>query len=226
MPGLYGRPQKYVRHTTQDVDVEIEPQRYRIIPFWYADTGATARSDGQDLETKNCPIGSRISRHKVEMVITPETIEPQKVYMGMVKLSFHDVQSPFVSGTYVGWDTFKGTPTEDETMTSYIRIFPNDDYSLKKCDFPTSNVDISDDINAVRLDDNFKHFIQLKKPLVIYDQQPLISDRYMKVPAKVKRINPFTFYGLWIWNDSARGATPADTSVYLTMKQYFEEYAL
>ena len=54
----------------------------------------------------------------------------------------------------------------------------------------------------------------------------MLGSRYMKVPAKVKRINPYTWYGLFIYNDSNRGATPADTQIKYRLKQTLKYYAL
>ena len=75
------------------------------------------------------------------------------------------------------------------------------------------------------LDDQIKHFINLKK-VTVFDQRPLMGERWQRVPSKVKRANPFTYYGLFIFNDSTRGATPADTQVTLNIKSYWEEMAI
>ena len=88
----------------------------------------------------------------------------------------------------------------------------------------STDTDISG-IDSVMLDDYFKHFVRLRKSLV-FDQRPLMTDRFMRVPSKVKRINDGTFYGMWIFNDAVRGGTPADTQVDIRLKQYIEEWAM
>ncbi|NIR86943.1 hypothetical protein GWO13_04940, partial [Candidatus Bathyarchaeota archaeon] len=119
--------------------------------------------------------------------------------------------------------SYHGVHTDDNSISSFIQIFPNSTAN-EKVGFSTS-AQINpgtNGIQAVKIDDNFKHWIQLKQPVTVFDQQPLISDKWMKIPAKVKRINPYTFYGLWIFNDAVRGATPADTSVFLDLDSYQE----
>ena len=81
-------------------------------------------------------------------------------------------------------------------------------------------------INDVRLDDYFKHFVPSLKKITVFEQRPLLSNRKMRIPKKVKRANDFTFYGLWVYNDSPRGESPSDTDIEIHLKQYFEEYAL
>ncbi len=76
-----------------------------------------------------------------------------------------------------------------------------------------------------KLDDNIHHWINLKK-ITVFDQRPLMGERYQRIPSKVKRINDYTFYGLFIFNDSTRGGTPADTDVTVNLKEYWEELAI
>ncbi len=75
------------------------------------------------------------------------------------------------------------------------------------------------------MDDYIKHWINLKK-ITVFDQRPLMGDRWQKVPSKVKRINEGTWYGMMIFNDSVRGGTPADTQVKVNIKDYYEEMAI
>ena len=62
--------------------------------------------------------------------------------------------------------------------------------------------------------------------MTVFDQRPLMGERWQRVPSKVKRINLNTYYGLFIFNDAPRGATPADTQVKIDIKSYYEEMAL
>jgi hypothetical protein len=221
MTRFFGKTTKFVRHVT-DQTYTIEPQRAQIIPFWYFDPNATTRTDGQDLSDEfTMPEGSKITKHKLEMLVTPYTVEPQKIFLGRVKLSFHDLFSPQVCGTQFSLTDYQDTPT-GANATSFIRIWPDSDY------VPNNSMDSDTDlsgIDTVMLDDYFKHFVGLKKAIV-FDQRPLMSDKFQRIPAKVKRINKGTFYGLWVFNDAPRGATAADTQIDINVKQYLEEWAL
>ena len=75
------------------------------------------------------------------------------------------------------------------------------------------------------LDDHIKHFVNLKK-VTVFDQRPLMGERWQRIPSKVKRGNEGMFYGLVIFNDSTRGATPADTQITIKIKSYWEELAI
>lgn len=222
MSRFFGKPTKFVKSVT-DETVTLGPQRAQIIPFWYYDDAATARVDGADLTEKTMPLGSRITKHKIDMLVTPYTVEPQKLYFGFIKLSFNDVFSPHVCGSRFSLDTYQGTPT-DTNATSYIRLWPSETDVTEVKNGLSSDTDIGG-IDSVMLDDYFKHTVRLRKALV-FDQRPLMTDRFMRVPSKVKRINEGTFYGMWIFNDAVRGATPADTQVDIRLKQYIEEWAL
>lgn len=222
MSRFYGKTTKFLRHVNTSQYV-IEPQRAMHIPFWYCDPSATAPVDGADVTTLGMREGSKISKHKLEMMVTPETNDPQNFYMGVLKFSFHDIFSPFVCGSTLKLGSYQDATPTVSNATSYIRVW-NDETTDKKSVYQTGQMNFTD-LNTVRLDDNFKHFTRLKKGTV-FNQQPLVSNRFMKIPAKVKRINPNTYYGLWVFNDSPRGATPADTQLTFDVKQYFEEWAL
>lgn len=221
MVRLYGKLTKFIRHNT-DTDYVIEPQRAMLIPFWYAKSDET-RTDGDDLSDNfGMPLGSKITKHKLELLVTPETIKPQKMYLQRLKLSFHDVLAPEVCGVTIDQSAYQGAVTK-ANVTSYLQFFP--DVDTLRANHPTGQIDTSG-IDTVKLADKLKHFLGALKHAVVFDQRPLMSDRFQKIPAKVKRINDYTWYGMWIFNDSPRGATPADTQITVNVKQYMEEWAL
>ena len=221
MAKLYGKPTKFIRHVT-DNDYTIEPQRAMMIPFWYAKSDET-RTDGQDLSDNfGMPIGSRITKHRLELLLEPKTIEPQQVYMAYLKLSFHDILSPIICGITIDQSSYQGTVTKANS-TSYLQFYPDED--TKRAVHATGQIDTSG-IDSVYLQDRLRHFLGKLIKATVFDQRPLVSNRWQRVPAKVKRINDFTWYGMWVFNDAVRGATPADTDVTLNVKQYLEEYAL
>lgn len=221
MVRLYGKPTKFIRHQ-MDTEYIIEPQRAMLIPFYYAKSDET-RTDGEDKsDNYGMPLGSRISKQKLELLVTPETIKPQKLYMQRLKLSFHDVLAPEVCGITIDQSAYQGTVTK-ANVTSMLQFYP--DVDTKRAVHATGQIDTSG-IDSVKLEDKLKHFLGSLKHTVVFDQRPLMSDRWQKIPAKAKRINDYTWYGLWVFNDSERGATPADTQLTLNVKQYLEEWAL
>lgn len=234
---LYGRPQKLVRHV-DETSITLEPQRFYVHTFWRFSTGATARTEGQDLQdSKTYPAGSIIKKHKVEILVTPTTIEPQQLYIGRLKLSFHDVYSHAICGGNFDQTTggYLDTATEnfDQKGTNPItpHLYPavtSDKVRIGGSD--TANQEIGGSgsgygITELKLDDHFKHWCNLKK-VTVFDQRPLMGERWQRIPSKVKRINEGTFYGLFLFNDSPRGATPADTQLTINIKEYIEEKAL
>lgn len=229
---LYGKPTKFIRHV-DETEFTLEPERMYVHEFWKYRNSATSRTDGQDLENDpNCPLGSRVTKHKLTMTVTPETIEPQKLYMGIVALSFQDVYHPNVSGGRFIQASYEDTATENhvaESGKADLGLWPDDNDSGATTmvsgagsarEFGASNT-----ITDILLDDTLKHVVQLKQ-VDLFDQRPLITNRWQRVPKKVKRINEGTFYGLVLYNDSDRGATPADTQLSFNIKSYWEEYAL
>jgi hypothetical protein len=231
MGKLYGNPQKLIRHVDED-EFTLEPERMYIHLFWRYHPAAASRTDGDDLENdKTCPLGSRITRHKLTLTVTPETIEPQNLYMGLVKLSYHDIYAtPVCGGRFVQASSLD-TSTEnfvDATQVS-LGLWP-DDYDSGATIISDGHqiereFDGSATITDVLLQDNLKHFLNLKK-VTVFDQRPLFTDRWQRIPSKVKRINEGTFYGLCLYNDSDRGATPADTQLSFNVKSYWEEKAI
>lgn len=228
---LYGKPTKLVRHVDES-EFTLEPERMYVHPFWKYIDNATARTDGQDLENNfNCPLGSRITKHKLTMTVTPETIEPQKLYIGTVALSFHDVYHPKVCGGRFVQASEGDTATENfvDATEVDLGLYPDDNDSgasiIVKGSGSAREWHTSATITDVLLDDTLKHWVNLKQ-VDLFDQRPLITNRWQRIPKKVKRINEGTFYGLVLYNDSDRGATPADTQLKFNIKSYWEEWAI
>jgi hypothetical protein len=227
---LYGNPTKLIRHVDED-EFTLEPERMYIHPFWFYSSGAPARTDGDDLENdKRCPLGSKIRKHKLTLTVTPETIEPQNLYMGLVKLSFHDIYAKPVCGGLFTQASIQDTATEDyrDAGVPFLGLYPTNNGvdTMQVAGSATEReFDGSATITDVQLDDQLKHWVNLKK-VTVFDQRPLFTDRFQRIPSKVKRINEGTFYGLVLYNDSDRGATPADTQLSFNIKSYWVEKAI
>ncbi len=231
---LYGRPLKHIRHVDEDF-ITLEPQRFFLHTFWKTTSvagGSTSRTDGLDLkDEKKAPSGSIVTKHKMEILVTPETIEPQQIYMGRVKLSFHDIHAEPINGVTIDQTAYQGATTKTSITTAITpHLYSNDDGGFIVEGDEATNQEIGGaasgfGIKEWMLDDNIKHFINLKK-ITVFDQRPLMGERWQRIPAKVKRFNPYSYYGLFLFNDSVRGGTPADTQVKFNIKSYWEELAI
>jgi hypothetical protein len=215
---LYGQPTKLVQ-SVSDREFTIEPQRYHIIPFWHADD-AESYVDGENTTKIAFPLGSKVVSHHIKQTLTPETIEPQELYMGIIKLSFDDWLTPSLCGKELQI-TSGGTVSSEANRSTSLQFFS--DHVNKHIEHPTGDQTL--DIDTIRNDDELPHWLRTKSDYV-YDQSPMLGSRYMRVPAKCKRINRNTWYGLFIFNDSERGGTPADTAIKYRIKQKLKVYVL
>ena len=216
--GLYGTPTKLIKSVT-DREYTIEPQRFQFIPFWKTDD-TVSLSDGDNITDVEFPTGTKIVSHHVKQVLTPETVEPQEIYMSLLKFSFFDWLSPSICGQNIQI-TSAGTLSNEATQTNNLDFYTT--YTERSLNEPTGDQTL--DVDTIKNDDYLPHFLRLKSSYV-FDQNPLMGSRYMSVPKKVKRINPYTWYGLMIYNDSDRGATPADTQIKYRIKQTLKAYAM
>jgi hypothetical protein len=218
MSRLYGNPTK-LSISISDRSFDIEPQRFTMVPFWQADS-SVSHTEGENISTVKYDLGTKIVSHHVKQTLTPETIEPQELYMATLKFSFYDFLSPAVCGHEIERSS-GGVVSSQATRTNHLGFYSV--HSTKTLEHPSENQDF--DIDSLKNDDEVPHFLRTRSAYV-YDQSPMLGSRYMKVPSKVKRINPYTWYGLFIYNDSERGATPADTQVTYRIKQKLKAYAL
>lgn len=233
---MYGKPTKHIRHVDENT-ITLEPQRFFVHVFWKYNDNGTARTDGLDLKNeKKAPLGSKITKHKVDILVTPETIEPQQLYIGRIKLSFNDVMNHAICGGRFEQGSYGDTATEnfvaktnpitphlypDQSATDAVTHVAGGDSANQEIGGSGSGLGIKEWL----LDDHIKHWINLKK-VTVFDQRPLMGERWQRVPSKVKRINEGTFYGMFFFNDSTRGATPADTQLTINIKSYWEELAI
>lgn len=232
---LYGIPTKTIRHV-DETDITLGPQRAYIHTFWKTNsTTATTRTDGLDLQDeKVLKLGSKVVSHNVAMRITPYTIEPQQLYMGLVKLSFHDVLARPVCGGVFEQVSYQDTATENfdvDTNAIALQLFPSHNSSDEQVvngadtEFEIGGSSSGFNITEWFLDDLIGHFVRLAK-VTLFDQRPLVSDRKQRIPKKVKRANSGTFYGIFFYNDSPRGATPSDTQLDINIKERWIEKAI
>lgn len=218
MVRLYGKPTKFIRHVSEETQ-SIDAGEIRCFNFWRCADNATSRSDGQDIEHTQgveMPQGSRVTKHKLDILVEPSTIEPQPLYLGRLTLSFNDVLAEPIMGQSFSSTGARGTVTESNTSGEYLRFYPDNSQNEAK-----HTGTWTQDIEDYLLDDKMKHYINFKK-VNVFDQRPLISERFQRIPSKVKRINPYTWYGMIFHNDSET----AGETVKIRVKQYIEEWAL
>lgn len=194
------------------------------IPFWRTDQDRAAGTDGEIRTDLLCKLGSIITKHFVDMTVTPETVDPQNIYMAPIKLSWHDIFNPYVCGVAHLDDSYQDATTTNQNYTGYIRCYPANDTTNFKVEYVTGQIDMQE--RDLAADKYVWHTLKKLRKVTVFNQMPLLSSRSMNVPAKVKRINPYTYYGMLVFNDAPRGATPADTQVTIDIKQRFEEWEI
>lgn len=192
------------------------------IPFWWASADKAAGTDGSIDTALTVKQGSIVTKHHIEMDVIPETVDPQNLYLAFVKLSWHDIFNPYVMGVEYGHTSYQDATPTSTNKTAYIRVFPTDDATDQSVTYVTGQIDMQE--RDLAADKFVWHTLKRLKKITVFNQQPLISSRSMKVPAKVKRANPYTYYGMLVFNDAPRGGTPADTQVTINLKNNFDEW--
>lgn len=233
---LYNRRTASVKHYVQELKT-IEAQRAQCIPIWYySPTVSYSQSDNRtEVETPTCQLGSVINYHKIDHTLSPSNPEfPNHYYWALLKFSYADLLDPLVTGQGLEYDnhaddagTIKttniprlkdvlgvsGTVGDNALIASWEPVILAGNFAL-----PTN----LDSIRDIHKHDYLKHFLNVSSKQTVYDDNYLFSTRRMRIPGKVKRINPGTFYGLWIFNDNVRPTDDADTTNVLTYDLRYE----
>lgn len=223
MTRFYGKPTKFIRHRPDVAQYVCEPQRAMHIPLWYSSLDKAAGTDGSIDTAITVKQGSRVTKHHLALEVIPETVDPQKVYVATVKLSWHDIFNPYVMGVECSQASYQGAIT-NTNKTAYIRVFPSSDITDQGVSYVTGQIDMQE--RDLAADKYVWHTIKTLKKFTVFNQMPLISERNMRIPSKVKRMNPYTYYGMIVFNDAPRGATPADTQVTFNVKNDFDEWQI
>lgn len=228
MVRLYGKPNKLIRHVHDTGNIQVDAQESVLINFWHTDTSVAASADGTDIdegednEGIGLPLGSRVLKHKTKLLIEPSTIEPQSIWLSMVTLSFHDILHPAIINQEIDSSGFRGTLTPSNTSAGAAalpaRFYPDKD--KLKAEW-TKTAIASQDIDTIRLIDYNHHFFNFKN-IDLFDQKPLISNRYQRIPKKARRANPYTWHGILVVNDSQT----ATETIEVRLQQYLEEMQL
>lgn len=224
---IFGRPTKLIKHIHDTGQIELDSQESLLVNFWHTDASTSASVDGTNINEGEdnsgiaLPLGSIVKRHKVTTTIEPVNDNPINLYVGRVTLSFHDILAPQVCGQDFSSTGYQGTVTE-ANLTDYtqspIRFYPVN--STMKATWG-SVVSASKDIDVIKLNDFYRHFVQFSK-ITTFAQNPILGDRWQRIPKKAKRANPYTWTGLCFVNDSRT----AGETVQIQIQQYLEELQL
>ena len=220
------------RHSIERV-IEIEPQKSKIIPLmvYFPDEGFSANVDAASKitssGTKYYPTvavqeGSRVNAIHLDVTIEPKTGSSSQItpfYVARCATSFHDVKGGNIYGLEPDGDTGKiktsdeaSSPTEsDITSTNGSTSLPPPELSLTKELFDRGDI--------------IKHWWTGVRKNVMFGGQPVVYNRWEKVPRKCKRSNPGMFYGMMIMNDGQAVSGDTDT-LRVTIKENFSEIPL
>lgn len=220
------------RHSLERV-VEIEPQKSKIIPLlaYYPSEGLgttiTATSKVTASGSKIYPTvaiqeGSRVNAIHLDVTIEPKTGSSSQItpfYVGRVATSFHDVKGGNIYGLEPDGDTGKVKFSDEASTPSLSDVITSGGAT-------TSNgPELSMTKESFDLGDIIKHWWRGVRKNVMFGGQPVVYNRWEKVPNKCKRSNPGMFYGMLIMNDASAVSGDTDT-LKVTIKQNFNEIPL
>ena len=214
-------------------EILIEPQKTAIIPLLHYhpdEPTGTSVSAGNKVSlmgskryaTTSVQEGSTVHNLHLEIQIQPKTLSSSAIcdfYTGRIMTSFHDIRGDQIYGLTpdtvdgkVKISDEAGSPTATAVSGSTgIDNNPHQQNSMTKDTFDNGDV--------------IKHWWKNIRKNVLYGGQPILYDKWEKVPAKVKRSNNGMFYGLVIMNDAT--ATTDDTDVLrVQIKEQFTEIPL
>ena len=221
------------RHSMERV-IEIEPQKSKIIPLliYYPDepynTNVDATSKITSSGSKVYPTvavqeGSRVNAIHLDVTIEPKTGSSSQItpfYVARCATSFHDVKGGNIYGLEPDGDTGKVKSSDEESTPTIMDITAtgNGATGLQPPEMSLTKEQFD-------LGDIIKHWWTGVRKNVMYGGQPVIYNRWEKVPRKCKRSNPGMFYGMMIMNDGQAVSGDTDT-LRVTIKENFSEIPL
>jgi len=212
-----------IRRHTRNFQVEIEPNKAKLIPLLVYHNGEPSNSaitagekiSGQGSKyypTVAVQEGSLVSNIKLDITIEPKTQNSSNIinfYTGRIMTSFHDVAGGQIYGLEKDGSTQGKVKFSDEASSATTSDIVN-----------SSGLDQASSAPALSLTnaefergDVIKHWWRGKRKNVMFGGQPIVYDRWERVPKKVKRCNQGMFYGMWVMNDAT--SVSGDTDVLL-----------
>jgi len=165
--------------------------------------------------------GSRVNAIKLDITIEPETQNSSNIidfYTGRITTSYHDVPGGQIYGLENGTDgkvKFSDEAAQNPTTTDVIGTGGTINAP------PT--LTMSNDVYSYG--DVIKHWWGRKFKNVMAGGQPIVYNRWERVPSKVKRSNPGMFYGLWVINDATSVSGDTD-NLRIKIHEEFNEVPL
>lgn len=199
-----------VRRHALSTTVTVPQGKARVIPLlvYSASEGKSVNVSSLDTKiasagTKVYPTlavqeGSRVSNIHVDITIEPETQNSSNIinfYTGRITTSFHDLNGGQIMG--LSGDSSGTVQMVDEDNDSDANAV--DSNGLCTHDAGT---DITLTNKQYEEGDVIKHWWRGKRKNVMFGGQPIVYDRWEKVPMKCKRSNKGMFYGMWVINDA------------------------
>tara|TARA_B100001750_G_C15503968_1_gene599072 strand:- start:989 stop:1765 length:777 start_codon:yes stop_codon:yes gene_type:complete len=222
-----------VRRHSLKREIEIEPSQAKIIPLIaFSDTeGLSTAISGVSTKiaaagSKVYPTiavqeGSKVASMKLDITIEPKTQNSSNIinfYTGRIVASYHDVKGQGIYGLEPDGTTGKtkysdeaGSPTTTDVITSTGSTGSPPALPLEK--------DVYD------YGDTIKHWWRNPRKNVMFGGQPIVYERWEKVPSKCTRSNQGMFYGLFVMNSAS--SVSGDTDVLkFNIRQEFNEIPL
>ena len=214
--------------------IDIEPGKTAIIPLLHYNptesTGvavtANSKITAQGTKTyANTGVqdGSTVNNLHLEIQIQPKTLSSSAVldfYTGRITTSFHDIAGGQIYGLETSTqDAGKVRFTDEASSPSFQEVSDTNGQD--------SGVPFNGMTKAVfDLGDVIKHWWKNIRKNVIYGGQPVLYNKWEKVPSKCTRSNPGMFYGLVIMNDSQIISADDSDVLRVEIKEQFTEIPL
>lgn len=220
------------KHSLKRV-IEIEPNKTAIIPLLHyhpTEPTGTTISAGSKISLMgskryaNTAVqeGSTVRNIHLEIQIQPKTLSSSAIcdfYTGRIMTSFHDIKGDQIYGMTP--DTVEGKVKITDEASSPTATQVSGSTGIDNNPLPQNSMTKDSFDNG----DVIKHWWKNIRKNVMYGGQPVLYDRWEKVPAKCTRSNSGMFYGLVIMNDAS--ATTDDTDVLkVEIKESFTEIPL
>jgi len=219
------------RHVHKTV-TKISPGKCKIIPFLTLndsgtkDPGSTVRGSSKVTSqgTKvysNCSIepGSYVKWHHLDVIIRTEDDTDSEVldfYIGRGAFSFHDIKSNTVYG--LNYNSGRVRYSDEGSTPSYTTVV-----ATGGANQAVKETSLTYDV--YNLGDVVKHWWGQARRNVIYGGQPILFNRWQKIPAKCRRGNDGMFYGMIIMNDATPVSGDKDV-LNIEVKNSFTETPL
>lgn len=220
------------KHSIKRV-IEIAPGKTAIIPLLHYNetetTGvsinANSKVTAQGSKTyANTGVqdGSTVRNVHLEIQIQPKTLSSSAIcdfYTGRITTSFHDIEGDQIYGLTPSTQNGKPKFTDEASSPTYVEVSNS---AGQDNPVPVNNMTKE----VYDFGDVIKHWWRNMRKNVIYAGQPVLYNRWEKVPSKCVRSNPGMFYGLIIMNDSTSTASDDTDVLKVEIKENFTEIPL